>query len=144
MLSAPLRRKVLILKDKTSIRNLLFLLKKIESENSTTVAVDPPLASRDQEQLEVLILDLRRPNRKTRDEVHGVGEIRLGRAGKLMVIVIGVNGPKTMDLLERYVRTGQPRALLGLLSHRYKSRQQLSRVAPTSLSDVCEPRRARL
>ena len=124
MLSAPVRRKVLVLNDKPSIRNLLFLLKKIEGENSPTAAGEPSLASLYQKPLDAVVLDLRWTNRSTRDEVHGIGGIRVGRAGKLMVIIIEVNGPKTMDLLERYVLNGLPGALLWLVGHRYKPRQR--------------------
>jgi CheY-like chemotaxis protein len=124
MVSTPLCRKVLVLNDKKSVRNLIFLLKKIESENGLPGAGEPLLALLDQKQFDAVVLDLRCSNRRTREEVRGIGKIRAGRVGKLLVIVTEVNGPQTLVLLERYIFNGLPEALLWLVSHRYKPRQQ--------------------
>lgn len=124
MKSTPLRRKVLVLNDKKSVRNLTFLLNKIESENGLPGAGEPLLSLLDHKQFDAVVLDLRRSSRRIREEVRGIGEIRAGRAGKLLVIVAEVNGPQTMALLERYIFNGLPEALLWLVSHRYKPRQQ--------------------
>ena len=124
MLPAPMRRKVLILDDKKAVRNLFILLNRIGSENTFTPAGEPLQALFDQKLLEAVVLDLRCLNRRTRSEVRGIGEIRVGRAGRLLVIIAEVNGPQTMELFERYILNGLPETLLWLVSHRYKSRQR--------------------
>jgi hypothetical protein len=121
MLSTPLRRRVLVLNDKRSVRNLLFLLEKIGSEQLTP-AGEPLLALPGQKKFDAIVLDMRRLDGKPGDEVRGIGEVHVGRAGKLLVIIAEVNGPQTMDLLERYVLNGLPEGLLWLVSHRYKRR----------------------
>lgn len=123
MLSVPFRRKVLVLNEKLAIRNLLNLLKKVDRENLCSASGVTQLASLAQGQLDAVVLDLRCSNRKMRDEIRGIGEVRTGRAGRLLVIVAEVNGPKSMDLFERYVFKGLPEALLWLVSHRYQLRQ---------------------
>jgi hypothetical protein len=122
MLSAPLRRKILVLNDKKAIRNLFLLLEKIACEQSLTPAGAPLPALPGQTQFDAVVPDLRCSDRKTGDDIRGIGEVRVGRAGKLLVVIAGINGPQTMDLLERYVLNGLPEALLWLVSHRYQSR----------------------
>ncbi len=124
MLSNPLRRKVLVLNDKKSVRNLLVLLKRIGGEDSLTSAGEPLQALDDDRQFEAVVLDMRSSDRKRNAEIRGIGEVRVGRAGKLLVIIAEVNGPQTMDLLERYTVNGLPETLLWLVSHRYKPRRQ--------------------
>jgi hypothetical protein len=124
MLPAPLRRKVLILNDRKAVRNLLTLLNKIGSENSLIPAGEPLQALLDQKLVEAVVLDLRSLNRRASHEIRGIGEIRVGQAGKLLVIIAQVNGPQTMELFERYTLNGLPETLLWLVSHRYKPRKQ--------------------
>lgn len=124
MLSIPLRRKVLVLNDKKSVRNVLVLLKRIGGEDSLTSAGEPLQALDDDRQFEAVVLDMRSSEQKKSEEIRGIGEVRVGRAGKLLVIIAEVNGPQTMDLLERYTVNGLPETLLWLVSHRYKPRRQ--------------------
>lgn len=124
MLSIPLRRKVLVLNDKKSVRNVLVLLKRIGGEGSLTSAGEPLQALDDDRQFEAVVLDMRSSEQKKSEEIRGIGEVRVGRAGKLLVIIAEVNGPQTMDLLERYTVNGLPETLLWLVSHRYKPRRQ--------------------
>lgn len=126
MLLTPLRRKVMVLNEKKSIRNPLCLLERIESETTLTQAGEPLQALLDERRFDAVVLDLRHSNRRDREEVRGIREVRVGRAGKLLVLIAEVNGPRTMDLFERYILNGLPQALLWLVSHRYHSPQQAS------------------
>jgi DNA-binding NtrC family response regulator len=123
MLVTPLRRKVMVLNDKKSIRNLLCLLERIESETTLTQAGEPLQSLLDERRFDAVVLDMRRSNPKDREEMRGIREVRVGRAGKLLILIAEVNGPRTMDLFERYILNGLPRALLWLVSHRYHSPQ---------------------
>lgn len=123
MSSVPSRRKVLFLNDKAAIRNLFCLLKRVDGESSRPASGESPLASLAEAQFDTVVLDLRCWTRTIRDEVCGLGEVRIGRAGKLLVVVAEVNGPKSMDLFEQYVFNGLPEALFWLVSHRYRPRR---------------------
>jgi hypothetical protein len=113
-------RKVLVLNNKPSIRNLVRLLKDLGHDDTPTESGERLLASLIKDQLQSVVLDLRCLARKTGEEIHGIGEIRAEHVGKLLFIVVGVNGPKTLKLLERYILNGLPSALLWLVSHRYQ------------------------
>lgn len=119
-LSKP-RRKVLFLNNRPSIRNLLLLLGRIESEDESAAAGRPSLASLKPKQFDAVVLDLRLTDTGPRQEVRGIGDIRAGWAGKLLVIILDINGPKTLDMIERYLFNGLPDALLWLVSHRAKA-----------------------
>lgn len=112
------RRKVLFLDDRPSIRNLLVLLGRIESEDESAAARRLSLASLKSKQFDAVVLDLRITDTGPRQEVRGIGDIGAGWAGKLMVIILEVNGPKTLDMIERYLFKGLPTALVWLVSHR--------------------------
>jgi hypothetical protein len=112
------RRKVLFLNDRPSIRNLLVLMGRIESEDESAAAGRPSLASLSPKQFDSVVLDLRITYPGPRQEVRGIGDIRAGWAGKLMVIILDVNGPKTLEMIERYLFKGLPTALVWLVSHR--------------------------
>jgi CheY-like chemotaxis protein len=114
-------RKVLVLNDNPSIRNLVSLLKDLGREDTPTESGERLLASLIEEQFQAVVLDMRCLGRKIVEEIHGIGEIRAERVGTLLVIVVEVNGPKTLDLLERYILNGLPGALLWLVSYRYQS-----------------------
>ena len=118
-----LHRKVLVLNDGPSIRNLLCLLKNFDIESTLAVSGGFLVGSLNEKQFDAVVLDMRRPDRNTPNEMRGIGEIRAGFVGKLLFVVAEVNGPKTLDLFERYILHGLPGALLWLISHRYQSPQ---------------------
>jgi hypothetical protein len=122
MAVAALRRKVLVLNEQPSVRNLLFLLKRYERENSLEPTSDSSLGSLDHKEFDAVVLDLRPPSGGTGNEVRGIKNIRGGWVGKLLVIIAEVNGPKTLELLERYLFDGLPEALLWLVSNPHNSR----------------------
>ncbi len=123
MENVPLHRKVMFLNDEPSICNLRSLLKKIDRENILEVVGNSLLASLEQNKFDAVILDLRPSRLKAKEEVRGIRKIRAGWMGKLLVIVAEVNGPKTLDMLERYLFMGLPEGLLWLVSHRIPSPQ---------------------
>jgi CheY-like chemotaxis protein len=123
MASVALRRKILVLNDDPAIRNLLCFLKEFDRESTVTANGEPLQASLNEKRFDAVVLDMRGPQRKTAEEMRGIGEIRAERVGKLLVIVANVNGPKTLDLFERYILNGLPGALLWLIGYRYESPQ---------------------
>ena len=118
MPSAPLHRKVLVLMEEASIRNLLQLVKRLEPENAADGDGKSELSTINRKQFDTVILDLRCSKRRPGDEVHGVGQLRPSMVGKLLVINAEVNGPKTLDMVERYLTNGLPQSLLWLICHR--------------------------
>jgi hypothetical protein len=125
MPSVPLRRQILVLTDDVSIRNLFFLMKKLDSENAADGSGTAMAAIAEREQYDAVILDMRCPEGTRGGEVHGIGEIRSSRMGRTQAITAEVNGPETLTLVERYLLSGLPGALLWLVSHQYKSRREL-------------------
>lgn len=123
MLSIPIHRQVLILADKPSVRNLLFLMKKLESENAADGSASAVAALTQAGQPETVVLDMRCQEPGSSDEIHGISKIQTSRLGKIPTITIEANGPKTMSLVERYLSNGLPGPLLWLVSHRYQSRR---------------------
>lgn len=120
--SQPLRRQVLVLTDKASIQNLLFLMKKLESENAADGSACAVAALTSGQRFEAVILDMRFARRRAGGEIHGIKNIQSAVMGKMLAITAEVTGPKTMDLLERYLTSGLPGSLLWLVSYRYRPR----------------------
>ena len=123
MASVALCRKVLVLNDAPAIHNLLCFMKQFDHESTVTASGEPLQALLDEKRFDAVVLDIRGPHREAVEEMRGIGEIRAEWVGKLLVIVAKVNGPKSLDLFERYILSGLPGALLWLISHRYQSPQ---------------------
>ena len=113
----------MVLNDKKTIQNLLSLLKRIESETTLTQAGEPLQSLLDERRFDAVVLDMRHSKPREREEMRGIREVRVGRAGKLLILIAEANGPKSMDLFERYVLNGLPPSLLWLVSHRYHPAQ---------------------
>ena len=113
-------RKVLVLRDEPAIRNLLTLVKRLEREHALNGNGNSELAAIKRRQFEAAILDLRCSNPRPERELHSIDQIRPSLVGKTLVLVTEVNGPKTLELLKRYLTTGLPQTLLWLVSHRYQ------------------------
>jgi CheY-like chemotaxis protein len=114
-------RKVLVLSGGPYIRNLLTLLEKLDGQNARDG--EPLLAIINRHPFDAVVLDLRWPDLKPTDEVRGLGEVRPAWEGNLLVITAQINGPETLDMLERYLINGLQQALLCLVSHHYQSPQ---------------------
>lgn len=119
----PLHRQVLFLVDEPRIRNLQTLVKRLAVENPADESQGVAKAIMNRKQFDAVILDLRCPNRRPEAEVHGIGKIQASRLGRTLAVTAEVNGPKTLDLVERYLVNGLPGPLLWLVSHRYWSRE---------------------
>jgi CheY-like chemotaxis protein len=118
----PLHRQVLLLVDEPPIRNLQTLVKKLEVENAADGSELVAKAMMNRKKFDAVILDLRCPNRRPGAEIHGIGNIQASRVGRTLAVTAEVNGPKTLDLVQRYLVNGLPGPLLWLVSHRYQSR----------------------
>ncbi|HET9179272.1 MAG TPA: hypothetical protein VFQ24_13020 [Terriglobia bacterium] len=123
MVPVSLHRKILVLNDGPSIHNLRSLLENLDREDALSGSGKVLMAMLDEKRFDAVVLDARGSNRRRGEEMRGIGEIRAGRVGKLLVVGVEVNGPKSLDLLERYILKGLPGALLWLISHRYEAPQ---------------------
>ncbi len=121
MASAPQRRKVLVLKDEPSIQRLFILVKKLERENAANGVEKALLAAIMRKQFDAVIVDLRCPNRQPGDELPCIRQMQPSLMGKTLVLTTEVDGPKTLELVERHLSTGLPQMLLWLISHRHAS-----------------------
>lgn len=118
MAAAPQHRKVLILSNGPYVQNFLKLLERLERQNGQDG--ERVLATVYRKPFDAIVLDLRWPNKKNKNEIRGMGVIQPVWTGRLLVITAEINGPKTLSILERYLINGLPQALLGLISHRYQ------------------------
>lgn len=123
MPAASHHRKVLVLNDEPSIRNLLTLVKELERGNAVDANGETLLAAISRRHFDAVVLDLRCPKRRLGGEIRGIREFRPSRVGTMLVINAEVNGPKSLDMVERYLISGLPHSLLWLVSHRYESPQ---------------------
>lgn len=94
------RRKIVVLRDDPSFRNLLTLMKHMERDKAADE--DPRLATLDRDQFETAILDMR-CSQMSEEEARGIKEFRPSLVGKQLVITAAVDGPKTLDLVVRYL-----------------------------------------
>ena len=117
-----LHRQIMALADESPIRNFQTLVKRLEVENPADYEGlrDSVL---DRGRYDKVILDLRCPAPLRNAEVHGIRKIEASRVGRILSVTAEVNGPKTLNMVERYLVNGLPAALLWLVSHRYRSRQ---------------------
>ncbi len=122
--SAPLHRQVLILTDDVSLRNLFYLMRKLAAENAADGSERAVAAFMEDALYDAVVLDLRCGDQRHGAEVRGISKIQPAILGRLLTITAEVSGPETLDLVEKYLVTGLPGALLWLASHRYKRRKQ--------------------
>jgi|SRR5579875_1013143 len=122
-----MQRKILTLTEETPIRNLRTLIRKIHSETADEECNKVLAAITERKQSDPVILQLRCPERSPRDEVCGIRKIRFAMLGRVVAITIEANGPKTLDLIERYLVNGLPSTLLWLVSYRYNSSRETIR-----------------
>jgi CheY-like chemotaxis protein len=120
--SAVERRRILILKDEPSIRNLLTLVKKLESDLAAGADGKAAVANINRGQFDDVIVDIRCPQQPPKQEVSGIGEIRPSLLGRVFMATIEVSGPKMVRMVERYLQNPSPHSLFWLINHRYKSR----------------------
>jgi hypothetical protein len=125
MTSVSLQRNVLVLTDTISIRNLFYLMGKLDSENAAEGSGNAMAAIAERECYDTIILVMRCSDGRSGRDVHGISKVHSSRVGRTQTVTVEANGPETVALVERYLLSGLPGALLWLVSHRYKSPRQL-------------------
>jgi DNA-binding NtrC family response regulator len=121
MAALMLHRKILVLIDESPIRNLLNLVRALQSETADEECANAVTAISNRKGFDAVVLDLRCSKRPAGGEVRGIHRIHFSVLGRVLAVTAETNGPNTMDLIERYLVNGLPSTLLWLVSHRYKS-----------------------
>jgi DNA-binding NtrC family response regulator len=103
MPSKPQRRKVLIIEDKPSIRNVLHVLVAgLSHDSDAALNARQALARIRQDQFDAVLLDLRSSQLSPERKVCAITELRPSLVGRVLVITGEVPDPSTFDLLQRY------------------------------------------
>lgn len=104
------RRKVLIVEDEPSIRNVLFvLLAGLGCEGDVAYTGQQALAMIGREQFDAVLLDLRCSNVGPEEVVSQIREVRPSLVGRVLVITGEVTDERTIELLDRYLLPHIPR-----------------------------------
>jgi DNA-binding response OmpR family regulator len=102
--AAPPRRKVLIIEDEPSIRNVLFvLLAGLGCEGDVAYTGQQALAMIGRERFDAVLLDLRCSNVGAEEVVSQIKEVRPSLVGRVLVITGEVTDAQTIELLDRYL-----------------------------------------
>ena len=129
--NSHLHRKVLIIEDEPSIRNILYvLLAGLGCEGDVAYSGQQALAMISREQFDAVLLDLRCTDVTAAQMVSQIKEIRPSLLGRVLVITGEVTDPQAMELIERHVLPhipgsrlisdlwGQLRGILGVSTSR--------------------------
>ena len=95
-------RKVLIVADEPSIKNLLKLVRKLDSRR-VAASTDPYLSAISRKSFDTAILDLRCSQGRPAGRGYGFGEVWTSMTGRVLVINAEVNDLKTLQQAERYI-----------------------------------------
>jgi hypothetical protein len=95
-------RKVLIVADESAIKNLLILVRKLDSRRVAT-STGPFLAGIHRRSFDTAILDLRCSHGRPASRGYGFGEVWTSMTGRVLVINAEVNDLKTLEMAERYI-----------------------------------------
>lgn len=102
MSSGPVRRKVLIVEDEPSIRNILFvLLAGLGCDGDVANDAQQALAMIRKESFDAVLLDLRTSQVSPEEFVSRISELRPSLVGRVLVIVGEMADPATLDALAR-------------------------------------------
>jgi two-component system response regulator PilR (NtrC family) len=97
-----LRRKVLIVEDEPSIRNILYvLLAGLGCDSDVAHDAAQALAMLRQDRFEAVLLDLRASDPPPEQVVSAITEVRPSLVGRVLVITGEVSDPQTFESLER-------------------------------------------
>ena len=106
----PPRRRVLIIEDEPSIRNVLFvLLAGLGCEGDVAYTGQQALSMISRGSFDAVLLDLRCSNLGAEEVVSQIREIRPSLVGRVLVITGEVTDAQTMELLDRYLLPHIPR-----------------------------------
>jgi hypothetical protein len=97
------QRKVLAIGDEAAIKNLLTLVKKLDSKRIVAGNWGVDLSTISRKAFESAILDMRCSNRRPAARGYGFGEMWPSMVGRVLVINLEVNGRKTMEMVERFI-----------------------------------------
>jgi DNA-binding NtrC family response regulator len=111
MAPSPSRRKVLIIEDEPSIRNVLYvLLAGLGYDGDTASDAHQALSMIRQGQFDAVLLDLRSSELSPEQMVCAITELRPSLMGRVLVISGEVSSPSTIEMLERYAVPHVPRS----------------------------------
>lgn len=103
MSSAPPTRKVLIIEDEPSIRNVLYvLLAGLGCEGYVAHSGEQALSMVSRESFDAVLLDLRCPDVQAERVVSQIKEVHPNLVGRVLVITGEVTDPQTLELLARH------------------------------------------
>lgn len=95
-------RKVLIVADEPAIKNLLTLVRKLDSRR-VAASTGPCLSTLHRKSFDTAILDMRCSRGRPAGRGFGFGEVRPSMVGRVLVINAEVNDVKTLESAERYI-----------------------------------------
>lgn len=97
-----MRRKVLIIEDEPSIRNVLYvLLAGLGCDGDVAHDTREALSMLDQNQFDAVLLDLRSSHLPPEEMVLAITEVRPSLMGRVLVITGEVSDPETLEMFER-------------------------------------------
>ncbi|MGA3324846.1 MAG: response regulator [Terriglobia bacterium] len=106
----PARRKVLIIEDEPSIRNILYVLVAgLGYDGDAASDAHQALSMIRKGQFDAVLLDLRCSNLPPDQMVSAITELRPSLLGRVLVISGEVSTPSTLEMLERYAVPHVPR-----------------------------------
>ena len=98
----PMRRKVLIIEDEPSIRNVLYvLLAGLGCDGDVAHDTREALPMLDQNRFDAVLLDLRSSHLPPKEMVSAITEVRPSLMGRVLVITGEVSDPETLEMFER-------------------------------------------
>ena len=112
--SLPQARHVQVLTDDVSLRNLYYLMRGLvgREEGDGCTRAMATIAERDY--YDAVVLDLKCSARQAADDAHGIGNVQVMMMGRMLTITAEAASEETMRLVEKYLVTGLPGALIWL------------------------------
>jgi DNA-binding response OmpR family regulator len=110
MTREPLRRKVLIVEDQPSIRNVLYvLLAALGCDSDVASDAKMALSMIQEGSFDGVLLDLRCSELPAEEMVAQIKELRPNLIGRVLVITGEVTDPRTLEVIERHCLPHVPR-----------------------------------
>jgi two-component system response regulator PilR (NtrC family) len=105
------RRRVLIIEDEPSIRNVLYvLLAGLGCDGDVALDTHHALSMIGKDAFDAVLLDLRSSDLPPEQVVSAIAELRPSLVGRVLVITGEVSDPQTLEMLERYGVPHVPRS----------------------------------
>ncbi|HXW15959.1 MAG TPA: response regulator [Terriglobia bacterium] len=109
--SNPPRRKVLIVEDEPSIRNVLYvLLAGLGCDGDVAYDTQEALSMLNRDRFDAVLLDLRSAHLPPEQMVSAITEVRPSLVGRVLVIAGEVSDAETMEMFERCAVPHVPRS----------------------------------